>query len=144
MINWAAQIWQLRGLVFLLAGDLGECRKGFGVGVVVEHVLAGPLTCAEIPAGGDYPCGCGGVVAGTAQSGSRPEQGLVRPGRAVGHANTARVDYPAPGGKPVKLHVGVPADHGLDADIEPGQRRFPVLLERNGKCERRSSSSLSR
>ncbi len=53
MINWAAQIWQLRGLVFLLAGDLGECRKGFGVGVVVEHVLAGPLTCAEIPAAGD-------------------------------------------------------------------------------------------
>ena len=43
MINWTAQIWQLRGLVFLLAGDLGECRKGFGVGVVAEHVLAGPL-----------------------------------------------------------------------------------------------------
>jgi hypothetical protein len=51
----------------------------------------------------------------------------VRPGRAVGHANTARVDHPAPGGKPVKLHVGVPADHGLDAGIEPGQRRFPPL-----------------
>jgi hypothetical protein len=43
MINWAAQIWPLRGLVFLLAGDLGECHKGFGVGGVAEHVLAGPL-----------------------------------------------------------------------------------------------------
>jgi len=45
MINWAAQIWQLRGLGFLLAGDLCECRKGFGLKLAV--VAGVPVRVAD-------------------------------------------------------------------------------------------------
>jgi hypothetical protein len=51
----------------------------------------------------------------------------VRAGRPVGHADAARVDNTAPGGEPVKLHVGVPADYDPDVGTEPGEHRFPAL-----------------
>jgi len=55
------------GPAFLLAGDLGERREGLGIGVVAEHVLAGPLPAMGVTAGRDHLGGCHGVVSGAAQ-----------------------------------------------------------------------------
>src|SRR5580658_7880217 len=63
----AVPVRQLPRRVVLLAGDLGERREGLGIGVVVQHVLAGPLRAVGVPAGLDHLGGCRRVVARTAQ-----------------------------------------------------------------------------